>query len=288
MELGCTAFRNARKSGSVVRLAAASLAFALLFILLGLTGCRSEEPVQPSSGETASEAGKRLFEAARTKAMAGTEHPDILAEATTGPAQPLLADYGWPDQTLAAWIMSDDAESAVSGMFQAMRPAKLSTRAYRVPVVFHGRSVKDFELFLTDDGQWVADNLDLTDPDAGGRIPEVEEGVAKLRGSLGAATEVRTALFLPSGLVFAVGKNAEREAAVYLAFADHGGPGVVGFNKDLPLTGTLYTPMQVARLLDPTTEGTESRADVELSARALEMPSPTEGVVRVGWGRAER
>lgn len=59
---------------------------------------------------------------------------------------------------------------------------------------------------------------------------------------------MRTAIFLPSGLVFAVGRNGEREAAVYLIFVNDG-PGLGGFDNYLPETGTLFTPTELGVLL---------------------------------------
>jgi len=256
---------------------------ATLLIAAGqaMAGCNGLQPARPVGGESPSDAGRRLFETARVEALPGTHDPDILADATTGAARPLLADYGPPRAPLAGWVISDDVVSARQGMFRAMKPAKLSDKMYMVPVLHQGRAVTDFELHLSNDGVWSTDSLDLTELDAGGRIPDEEEAVAKLHATLGPSAEVRTALLLPSGLVFAVGRSGEREAAVYLDVTTEG-PGVVGFHKPLPETGALYTPEALATLLDPTTGSAEPLPDVKLSVAPSPAPLRTEQILAVG------
>jgi hypothetical protein len=78
-------------------------------------------------------------------------------------------------------------------------------------------------------------------------IYDIQQAGAELRHRLGAATQLRTAVLLPSGLVFVVGRNGEHEAAVYLTFFN-AGPGVGSFDKRLPESGRLFTPQQLARL----------------------------------------
>jgi hypothetical protein len=90
----------------------------------------------------------------------------------------------------------------------------------------------------------------VTGPLPGGRIYNIEQATIRLKETLGKAAEVRVALLLPSGLVFAVGRNGSKEAAVYLTSTNYGA-GYKGFNKVLPNTGRLFTSKQLAELLKP-------------------------------------
>lgn len=227
--------------------------FATLAISMALPGCVHDVQVPPAQpparavdGETPEQAAHRVFEVARKDAMAGTFHPEILRVATIGPPQAVSEDYYRPVQVPAPWVLPHDAESARTGMFKAMVPGRMSDRQYIVPILKDGHSVSYFGLWLDETGRW-SGSIDLTDPDAGGITSDIEQATANLRSTLGAATEVRTVMFLPSGLVFAVGSNGTQEAAAYLTDNNYG-PGIDGFNKYLPQTGQVFTSTELQEL----------------------------------------
>jgi len=202
-------------------------------------------------GETPKQGAVRLFEEARAEDMAGTFHPEILREEEVGEPQVMTLEY-YPGEYVAQWILPNDIASVTSNMFEAMRPMMVSPSFYLVPIMYRGRCVDEFRMGLDEDGRWApaVGLIDLTDPDAGGQLADIEQATAKLRNHLGEATEVRAAMFLPSGLMFNVGRNGDREAAVYITFSNDG-PGVGRFDKYLPETGRLFTPAELEDLLSP-------------------------------------
>lgn len=217
-------------------------------VMNGPTAQTQKPSVRAKNGETAARAARRLFPEEYALTMEITERPQVLKGATVGVPRAVNRDYHRPGPILASWIMPRDATSAETGMFRAMRPAQMSDSVFIVPMVKKGRSVCEFTIEL-DAGRW-SGGSGLTDPLPGGEVHDVEKATDELRRSLGKGTEVRLAIFLPSGLVFAVGRNSEREAAVYLTF-NNAGPGVGSFDKYLPETGRLFTPAQLAKLLTP-------------------------------------
>jgi hypothetical protein len=181
--------------------------------------------------------------------MRVTERPQVLKGASAGTPWPVARDYSAPGPTVAAWVLSNDASAATSGMFTAMQPTPQRNDYYIVPMVKDGRSVCEFEISRDDRGRWEAVG-GLSDPLPGGTVLDAESATRQLREELGTAAEVRFVVFLPSGLIFAVGCNGEREAAVYLTF-NNAGPGITTFDKYLPRTGRLFSPDELARLLAP-------------------------------------
>ncbi len=186
-------------------------------------------------------------------AMAGTLHPDVLRGEEVGEPQAMTLEYK-PTANVALWTLPHDSRSAESGMFQAMRPTNFPPEDYLVPIKYRGRCVFQFYMALDENGHWSSETglgmIDLTDPDAGGQLADIEQATWELQDYLGVGTETRTAIFLPSGLTFTVGRNGAREAAVYITFSNRG-PGIGSFDKYLPETGQLFTPPELQKLLTP-------------------------------------
>lgn len=208
-------------------------------------------------GESPEEAAVRLFPAAYKSHMESTAYPDILAGATPGSPQPYSREYVHPGPTLASWAVPDAATAVQFGLFDAMKPLAMSDSAYLVPMLKDGRAVDEFDIYTESSGHWATEYGPM-DPLPGGQIHALEEATAKLHTELGEGAEVRRAVLLPSGLIMAVGKSGEREAAIYLDFVNDG-PGIDGtYSGYLPLPGTLFTPDELAALL--TSPGSRSEA----------------------------
>jgi hypothetical protein len=218
--------------------------------LLLFGGC-SDSQIQPK--ESPAEGAARLFkEEYDSKAARTDPEQQISIEpirgATCGEPQPMLADWEGPGSLPGSWVLYEDAKAADSGMFRAMQPARVSTQGYFVPAVRDGRIVGEFEMALGEDGRWVNANGALY---AGGILGFMEKASLELRAALGPDTEVRTAMFLPSGLVFSVGHAHGRELAAFLGFTNIEDNGVEGFDKALPSIGQIFTPQELKDLLTP-------------------------------------
>jgi hypothetical protein len=122
----------------------------------------------------------------------------------------------------------------------------MSKTTLLVPVIKGGRTISEFEIRRDDSGTWEVVG-DLAEPLPSGAIRDLETAAARLRGALGAGTRVRPTVLLPSGLVFAIGDNAGREAAVLLLPARRG-PGVVGFATPVPDVSQVLYPTQLGDL----------------------------------------
>jgi hypothetical protein len=178
-----------------------------------------------------------------------TERPQVLKGTSVGEPWAVARDYGDTQATVAAWTLPDDLHTAATGMFAAMTPTPQHDDHFIVPMLKAGRSVCEFEIERNAKGRWEWESC-LSDPLPGGEIYDAQSASAQLRDRLGTKAKVCVCVFLPSGLVFAVGHNGEREAAVYLTF-ELEGPGITGFDKYLPRTGRLYTPEELVKLLTP-------------------------------------
>jgi hypothetical protein len=235
---------------------------AILVLLVAVSGCgeaspedgqttsgalpvetTARPPATAVDGETVAQAAVRLFAEQAQQALK-TGQDRVLFEGST-PGEPRrLTGKDWGDSQLPVpWVLPDDRRSATSGMFGAMRPNQMSDRLFLVSIEKNGRSAGEFYLTLDTTGHWISDRVDL----GPARIYDIEDATAKLVAILGPGTQVRTAVFLPSGLVFAVGNNGGREAAVYLIFVTFA-PGVGGFDGLRPEDGTLLTPSDLAAL----------------------------------------
>lgn len=237
-------------SGQRVTAPTASLATESVTASVSATAAVSQlssGPIAAPDGETPAHAAERLFPGVLRGLLTGaTEHPKVVKGSKPGAPVPLSAEYSSPGNTLVQWTLSDDIHS-VGSVFGSMRPSEMSTTTFLVPMIKNGRSVCEFEVYVNDKGHW-EEGTGLTDPLPGGSVWDLEAATAKLKRTLGEGTTVRPVVFLPSGLEFAVGNNAGREAAVYLIFVN-GGPGVGGFDGYLPETGRLFTPAQLKSLL---------------------------------------
>ena len=207
-------------------------------------------PAIPDSGATPNEtpehAARRLFSDLYETALALADHPEMLQGSQAGRPVPVSRDYSSDRPILARWTLSDDAKSVSGDMFAEMRTSAVSKTVMMVPVTKNGRAISEFEMAKGADGLWVASG-DLASPLPSGEIYDLESATAKLRKSLGAGTIVRPAVFLPSGLVFAVGDNHGQEAAVFLLPITHG-PGIAGFTDSMPNTGAMLSRSQLREL----------------------------------------
>ncbi len=250
----------------------ALLAFAMLLaISVALTACSWFAPAAPSSSsatrstpatiatspptadvdiprdETPAQAAKRLFEDSYDTAMMVLGNSQLLKGAAPGSPVAVSRDYRGDEPALARWVLAN--RSFVSNhMFSAMRSIAMSTSAYVVPVVSSGRVIGQFDLHRDQDGYWATDGIQ-PDPLPGGELLDLQNATSALHRSLGNEAKVRVAVFLPSGLMFAVGDAKGREAAVLLEPVS--GPGVTGFDKPQPKQNAVLTPSELKTLLAP-------------------------------------
>jgi hypothetical protein len=208
---------------------------------------RSTE-IRSKNGETLQSAANRLFKEAYKATTEATEEPEVVKDATVGKPRALSKDYYIPGRILIGWIAYDDIKTAKTGLFKVMKPARLSDHNFIVPMVKDNHAVCEFDLHINREGNWEYGTL--IGPLPGGKIYDIEQATTRLKKELGQTSKVRVALLLPSGLVFAVGKNESKESAVYLACIN-GGDGYKGFHKVLPNTGQLCTADQLVELLTP-------------------------------------
>ena len=145
-------------------------------------------------------------------------------------------------------MLPDELKNVRGGMFAAMRPARLRSDVFMVPLMKDGHAGDEYSISLYE-GEWNSFGGPSAIP--GGSAREIEDATAKLKETLGSATDVRVAVFLPSGWVFAVGNNDGQEAAVYLNWwTGDGVTGVVGRTL-YPYDGQLFTPEQLYEYLTP-------------------------------------
>jgi hypothetical protein len=167
--------------------------------------------------------------------------------ATAGEPQAFIKGY-YPDSLPVPWVVTDDLHVPSSGLFAAMRPSVQTTDAYLVPILQDGRAVSEFDMVM-EDGRWAVGSQ-LAEPKPAGFFLDVERARSALRKELGASAQTRVALLLPSGLVFVVGHQDAREAAMFISFFNQG-PGLTGYDKYLPRGGTMYGPEELRGLLTP-------------------------------------
>ena len=205
-------------------------------------------PVTAVDGETIEQAVPRIFAELAESAISQGQDLFIFGEgATAGPPVELAEGFiDGQDMIPASWLVPDDCRSTFQGMFDAMVPAAPSRERFLASIERDGHSVAEFWVALDSQGHWEWRGSALQP----GRVREIEDASALLAKTLGGETEVRIAIFLPSGAICAVGRSGSREAAVWLSAADDG-PGVDGFDDYLPQRGTLYQPDELAELLTP-------------------------------------
>jgi hypothetical protein len=255
------------RAPSPLTISIALLVLAVLCVLVAVSaGCsidsaandassKSTEPSpsasRPSAAsiETPTQAARRIFPDVYQFLVTDTERPRVLKGTSVGEPWAVARDYFDTEATVASWTLPDDLHTVATGMFAAMTLTPLRDDHFIVPMVKDGHSVCEFDIERNAKGRWEWVSC-LSDPLPGGVIYDAQAASAQLRNELGTNAEIRFCVFLPSGLVFAVGSNGEREAAVYLTF-NREGSGITGFDKRLPRTGNLYTPDELAELLTP-------------------------------------
>ena len=206
-------------------------------------------PASAPGGESPQQAAARLFDEVYAGLLSPgtTEHPDAVRGARAGAPVPVSKDYFMTSRLLASWTLDARDDDAWSNMFDAMRPSEMSTDSFIVAVMKDGVSASEFDVNLDESGRWQTGSV-LNDPLPGGQVYSLQDASKQLVELLGPGTFVRPVLFLPAGLEFAVGRNGDREAAVYLTFVNHG-PDVGSFNQYLPEDGTMYTTSELRKLL---------------------------------------
>jgi hypothetical protein len=170
----------------------------------------------------------------------------MVKAARPGSPVPVSRDYAMTEPILARWVLPDDVHSVDAEMFGLMRSTPTSATFFFVPISSQGRPVAEVFVKKNSFGRWRVVGMGV----GPGQSAALAAAAKTLKRALGEATAIRPVLFLPSGLEFAVGDNAGREAAVYLTLVNYG-EGVGSFDKYLPKTGRLFTPAQLQRLLSP-------------------------------------
>jgi hypothetical protein len=156
-------------------------------------------------------------------------------------------DYQYP-AGIAHWVLPDDATAVSGNMFAAMWPLAMAKDVFLVPFMKKGEVVGQFRVVLQDTGSWAYLD-DGTESFRAGQLFELQAATDELRRRLGPQATVRPVVFVPSGLVFAVGDNEGREAAVLLGHSWEG-PGIGDFDQaKVPPVGTLLTPAELRSLL---------------------------------------
>lgn len=187
------------------------------------TSSPNSGPGVAPDGETPAEAATRLFPEMYAQALQESEPREFLRGAEPGAPVPVSEVYFWPAD-LVRWVLPDDRKAIAAGsLFSAMWPNAMSRNEFLVPMTKDGISVCEFWAGLSE-GHWIGGSLNK------GRLPtgevhRLDVASVQLRAMLGRNTEVRPVIFLPSGIAFAVGDNAGREAAVPLGVLDYG-PGI--------------------------------------------------------------
>jgi hypothetical protein len=178
-----------------------------------------------------------LFTAARGLLREALESPQAQGAHVATP-EPAIPGY-WAGSTpvVVPWVVENDRRALRGDLFAAMRRTQDSTSTFIVPVMSHGRLISEFVMQREASGWTWAVTIDRS----GERTSDT------LVQRLGAGTEVRRALFLPSGLVFEVGRNGTRQALRLVTFFNWGA-GITGFDGYLPWDRVL-TPQDVQRIL---------------------------------------
>lgn len=210
------------------------------------TATPTSEPAVAPSDETAEQAAGRIFADLYETALALAQNPADLQGAKPGRPVAISRDYSAGGPVLAQWVLPSETKAISRNMFAEMRPSPMSKTTLLVPVIKGGRTITEFEIRRDDTGAWDVVG-DLAQPFPSGAMRDLEAAAAKLRRALGPGTRVRPAVFLPSGLVFAVGDNASHEAVVFLLPARQG-PGVAGFTTPFPDADQVLYPSQLADL----------------------------------------
>lgn len=206
------------------------------------TGSFRQRSAVSADGEAADAAATRLFAEIAAMKIADGQDLDIFEGATAGPPLAFTEGYEFPYPVPAPWVEHHKFWARPKSFFAEMVPAPVHDDWLLVPILKDGRTPASFDIYLDDAGHWQYGGLNYGDY-LGGYFG----AQSRLVDALGEGTDVRTAIFLPSGMFLAVGRNGEDEAAVYLAWVDDG-PGVRGFSS-APEYGTLYTPDEVALLV---------------------------------------
>jgi hypothetical protein len=167
--------------------------------------------------------------------------------ATAGEPQAFIKGY-YPSPLPVPWVVEDGLHVPSGRLFGAMQPSVRTTDAYLVPILQDGRPVSEFDMSF-EEGRWEV-GAQLAEPKPAGFFFDVERAQSALHAELGASAQTRVALFLPSGLVLVVGHAGAREMAVYVGFFNQG-PGLTGYDKNLPQGGTIYGPEALRGLLTP-------------------------------------
>jgi hypothetical protein len=206
------------------------------------------DPDLPPPNETAEHASRRLYPDLYDTAITLASDPSALRGAQPGNPVRVSRDYGQDRPVLATWVLPDDAHSISNDMFAKMRRSEMSMSAVVVPVVKNRRSISEFAMRKNTAGEWEVVG-DLSEPFPSGTIHDLEAASATLRKELGPNARVRPVVFLPSGLLFAVGDGTAGEAAVLLGAVGRGS-GISGFVLPTPGVGQLLSVSQLRELLN--------------------------------------
>jgi hypothetical protein len=216
-------------------------------------------PLPAPDGETPETAAWRLFHAAYERYLPYARPRSAFEGATPGPIIPISAEYPDPahpgvvlERPLVSWILPNDHKAVSGDMFEAMWPSAMKTDEFFVPMVKDGRVV--FRLYaMQKNGHWIDAWQLYSIPPSVFRVEPYEWDTAavRLREALGPETEVRATVLVPSGLVFAVGNNRGRQAAVSMGWTDSG-KGIEGFHGTYPDRGEFFTQEELEELLRET------------------------------------
>lgn len=199
----------------------------------------------PPENETAAQAAARLFPEVLDSASYAVDNPELLAGSK--PGSPILTSrtYSTNRPSLILWELPNDARRVGGNMFAAMRSVPANKEVLLVPVTRGGATVSEFPLRRDADGYWATTGI-ASGPLPSGEIAALESATRRIKSVLGADAAVRTTVFLPSGLTFAVGDRKGREAAVFLGLTS--GTRIKGFTGRLPNRGELFTSSQLQQL----------------------------------------
>jgi hypothetical protein len=200
----------------------------------------------PPENETAAQAAARLFPEVLEIASYDVDDPGLLAGSKPGSPLPTSRTYSANRPTLIRWELPNDARRVGGNLFAAMRSVPANKEVLLVPVTRGSAAIGEFPLRRDADGYWTTTGI-ASGSLPGGEIAALESATRRLRNVLGADAAVRTTVFLPSGLIFAVGNRKGREAAVSLGLIGYG-TGISGYRGRLPDRGELLTSSQLQQL----------------------------------------
>jgi len=221
-----------------------------LAVTLALAACGETQesssvtsPPASSAGETPQAAVERLWPDMQ-ELMAEVLGDEAIAGAA--PGSPVLASglYAMSEPLLVQWVLADDAQAVGGDLFAAMCPTPVDDSSFLVSVEGDEGTLAEFLIERDSGGRWQIAEMGK----GSGQVRALAAATRTLRRALGEDAGIRSALFLPSGLAFAVGSGEAGQAAVYLTFVDHG-EGVGSFDRRLPRNGQLFTPEQLETLL---------------------------------------